>query len=173
MKKFFLFIIIFILLLFCFIVFFKGLNKSTDYIPNDPLGKKLVTFKGKDFFNNQGIISDELFDENKFYLINIWASWCLPCRVEHKSLMKLNKNTRLKIIGINYKDDIENAHKFLNEKGNPYSIILKDKDGTISIELGAYGVPETLIVNKKKIILKKFIGPINDNNVKEIERIIE
>ena len=76
---------------------------------------------------------------------------------------------KIEIIGLNYKDNISNAKKFINNLGNPYSEILTDSDGTISIGIGAYGVPETFIINKNKIILKKFIGPINTKSLKEIE----
>ena len=87
--------------------------------------------------------------------------------------MKLSSNPSIKIIGLNYKDDLKNAKKFINEMGNPYSEIVIDNDGTISIELGAYGIPETFIIDKNKIILKKFVGPINDQSLKEIESLLK
>ena len=87
--------------------------------------------------------------------------------------MKLSSNPSIKIIGLNYKDDLTNAKKFINEMGNPYSEIVVDKDGIISIELGAYGIPETFIIDKNKIILKKFVGPINDQSLKEIESLLK
>ena len=87
--------------------------------------------------------------------------------------MKLSSNPSIKIIGLNYKDDLTNAKKFINEMGNPYSEILIDNDGTISIELGAYGIPETFIIDKNKVILKKFVGPINDQSLKEIESLLK
>ena len=87
--------------------------------------------------------------------------------------MQLSINPSVKIIGLNYKDDLKNAKKFINEMGNPYSEIVIDNDGTISIELGAYGIPETFIIGKNKIILKKFVGPINDKSLKEIESLLK
>ena len=87
--------------------------------------------------------------------------------------MKLSSNPSIKIIGLNYKDDLKNAKKFINEMGNPYSEIVIDNDGTISIELGAYGIPETFVIDKNKIILKKFVGPINDQSLKEIESLLK
>ena len=160
-------------LIFCFVVFFIGLKKPNNYIPDKNIGKKILYFSSKQLFNNETINSDELFNENKIYLLNIWSSWCVPCKAEHNILMKLSKNNLIEIIGLNYKDNIVNARKFINELGNPYSEILIDKDGTIAIELGAYGVPETFIINKKKIILKKFIGPLSDESVKEIKKILK
>ena len=96
------------------------------------------------FFESKEIYSKDIFRNNDFYLINIWASWCVPCRDEHQFLVSLSKNNRLEIIGINYKDNYKNAERFLIELGNPYSKILVDKDGTKAIEWGAIGVPETL-----------------------------
>jgi len=87
--------------------------------------------------------------------------------------MQLSKNKSLKLIGLNYRDNKKNAKKFINKFGNPYSSILSDRDGTIAIELGAYGVPETTIIDRNKKILKKFIGPINDQSVKEIESLLK
>ena len=83
--------------------------------------------------------------------------------------MELSKNRLIKLIGLNYKDNLNNAQKFIDELGNPYSQILTDKDGTLAIEFGAYGVPETFIIDKDRKILKKFIGPLNKKILKEIE----
>ena len=105
--------------------------------------------------------------DNEFYLINIWASWCLPCKIEHKFLVKFQDESQIKLIGINYKDKKKNATKFLRELKNPFDRIIIDKDGTISINLGAYGVPETFLIKNNKII-KKIIGPINNKNYLEI-----
>ncbi len=170
-KTFLIFIIIFVL--FCFFVLFKSLNKTNTYVPSTTSGKQLSSFSAKTLFNNEKINSDLLFSENKIYLLNIWASWCVPCRAEHDMLMQLSKNPSIEIIGLNYKDDFINAKKFINKLGNPYSRILTDKDGTISIALGAYGVPETLIIGKNKIILKKYIGPLNNQSLKEIKSLLK
>ena len=162
-------IIIIIFLFFCFFVFLKGLNNKNNYIPNENTGRKISSFTAKKLFNNQKINSDELFVEKKIYLLNIWSSWCVPCRAEHDTLMRLSKNNLIKIIGLNYKDDLGNAKEFINSLGNPYSEILIDKDGTISIELGAYGIPETFVINENKIIIKKFVGPLTAQSLKEIK----
>ena len=173
MKKKTLLIIITIFVLFCFVVLLKGLSNSNTYVPDTKVGKQLLSFKAKKLFNNEEVISDELFFENKIYLLNIWASWCVPCRTEHPNLMQLSSNSSIRIIGLNYKDDLTNAKKFINQMGNPYSEIIIDKDGTISIDLGAYGIPETFIIDKNKKVLKKFVGPINDQSLKEIESLLK
>jgi cytochrome c biogenesis protein CcmG/thiol:disulfide interchange protein DsbE len=96
-----------------------------------------------------------------------------PAEKEHKFLMELSKNENVKIIGLNFKDNLNNAKKFINELGNPYSKNLTDKNGLLSIEFGAYGVPETFIINKRKIIVNKFIGPINKKTLNQIRKIIK
>ena len=97
----------------------------------------------------------------------------MPCRDEHPLLMQLNENSKIKIIGLNYKDSVVNAKKFINEFGNPYSLIVTDKKGITSIELGAYGVPETYIIDKNKKIIKKFVGPLNNKTLTEINLLIK
>ena len=86
--------------------------------------------------------------------------------------MTLSNNKSIKIIGLNYRDSLVNAKNFINKFGNPYSEILTDKDGTIAINLGAIGVPETYVINKNKKILKKITGPINSKHMKEIESLL-
>ena len=112
-----------------------------------------------------------LFGKN-FYLINIWSSWCEPCKDESEYLLELKKNTPVMMIGINYKDKKKNALNFLRLYGNPFDQIFIDKQGTISINFGAYGVPETFLINDDNKVLKKYIGPLNDKDVNEIKKII-
>ena len=170
--KFNLFIVI-ISLIFCFIVFYKGLKNSNTYTPKITEKKNIPAFKAKNFNSSGYLNSEKIFEDNIFYIVNIWSSWCIPCRTEHPLLMKLSKNQSVKLIGLNYRDNLENAKNFINEFGNPYSQIIIDSDGTLSVEFGAYGVPETFIIDKNKMIIKKFIGPINKEAVKEIKLIIK
>jgi len=158
---------------FCFIVFYKGLNNSNTYIPKISDKKNIPIFEAKDFNSSAYLKSKKIFEEDIFYIVNIWASWCVPCRTEHPLLMKLSKNQSIKLIGLNYKDNLNNAKKFIDEFGNPYSQIIIDNDGTLSVEFGAYGVPETFIIDKNKMIIKKFIGPIDKKTVEEIKLIIK
>ena len=158
-------------LLLVFVIFYKGLNKSSFYEPKSKI-KNIPEFSAITFFKKEEVNSKNIFDKNKFYLFNIWASWCVPCKEEHPLLINLSKNDQLEIIGLNYKDNLKNAKFFLNELGNPYEKILIDKDGTKAIEWGAFGVPETFLVFQNKII-KKFIGPLNTKSVEEIKKIIQ
>ena len=171
-NKFSLFIII-IFLSFCFVIFYKGLNNPNTYTPKVNQKKNIPTFKAKDFESNFYVNSGKVFEEDIFYIVNIWASWCIPCRTEHPLLMQLSKSQSVKLIGLNYRDNFNNAKNFISEFGNPYSVILIDKDGTLSIEFGAYGVPETFLIDKNKDIIKKFVGPINQEIVNEMKLIIK
>ena len=171
MKKKFSLIIIIIFLSFCFVVFYKGLDNSNTYAPKIGDKKTVPIFEAKDFNSNIYIDSEKIFEEDIFYIVNIWASWCVPCRTEHPLLMELSKNQSVKLIGLNYRDKLDNAKNFINEFGNPYSQIIIDSNGTLSVEFGAYGVPETFIIGKNKKIIKKFIGPINNDIVEEIKLI--
>ena len=157
--------------MFMFVIFYKGLNKSMLYEPKSEI-RNIPKFSATAFFENEKINSEDIFNGNKFYLFNIWASWCVPCRDEHSFLVNLSKINKLEIIGLNYKDKIDNAEKFLNELGNPYSNILIDQEGITSIEWGAFGVPETFLVHENKI-LKRFIGPLDKNSVEEIKQILQ
>jgi len=158
---------------FCFIVFYKGLNNSSTYTPKITDKKNVPIFEAKDFSSNAYLNSEKIFEEDIFYIINIWASWCVPCRTEHPLLMKLSKNQTVKLVGLNYKDNLNNAKDFINEFGNPYSQIIIDNDGTLSVEFGAYGVPETFLIDKNKNIIRKFVGPINQEIADKIKLIIK
>jgi len=169
--KFFPFFLI-IIFLIIFFIFFKGLQNSNIYIPKLDSKKNIPIFQAKIFETENEINSETIFKKNKFYLLNIWASWCLPCRDEHRFLINLNKIENLEIVGLNYKDKKKNAISFLKEFKNPYNIIISDIDGTIAIEWGAYGVPESFLIYDKKII-KKIIGPINQDIMREIKKLIK
>ena len=165
-------IILIIFFSIIFIIFFKGLQKTSIYTPDENFEKNVPSFTAKVIKTGVKNSSEQLFSGDQFYLMNIWASWCVPCRVEHNFLMKLKENKNLKIIGLNYKDKEKNALNFLEKLKNPYDKILVDEDGTIAIDWGAYGVPESFLIHNKKII-KKIIGPINENLYLEIERLVK
>ena len=168
------FIIIILFSLFIFLIFLKGLEKPNNYLPEKNSNKIETNLSVKMLYDQKEVLLEELINNNSFSIINIWASWCLPCRDEHAYLLNLKKVNNINIIGINYKDKKSNAIKFLRDLGNPYSEVLIDPDGTKSIELGAFGIPETYLVNNKnKEIIKKYIGPLDDVKFKEILKIIK
>ena len=168
MKNKFLLFSVSLIFLFIFTIFYRGLQDTNIYSPEAKLNIKIPSFSAELFYSNKMVNSLEIFDLNKYYLLNIWSSWCVPCRQEHPLLIDLSKNTSVRVFGINYKDNKEKAEKFLKELGNPYEKIIFDKNGTVAIEWGAYGVPESFLIYNSKII-KKYIGPLNKDSVKEIK----
>ena len=155
-----------------FIVFYKALQDTNIYTPKKNSNNEIPLFSANLFNSNKQINSSELFKLDKFYLLNIWSSWCVPCRTEHPLLMDLTKNKKIEIIGLNYKDKKNNAENFLNELGNPYQKIIFDKEGINAIEWGAFGVPESFLINDG-IVIKKYIGPLNKELVEEIRLLIK
>ena len=163
---------IFIIFIIIFIILYKGLQETNIYIPETKSNYEVPSSMVKLFDNNQSVNTIEIFQSDKLYLLNIWSSWCAPCREEHPFLMELKKNKQLKVVGMNYKDTKKNAKNFLEELGNPYDKIIFDNKGTNAIEWGAYGVPESFLINKDKII-KKYIGPLNQQSIEEIKSYIK
>ena len=161
-------IIIFFLGVFIIGTFYFGLKKTEIYDTKNLIGTNIENFKIRSLKENLEI-NQELIKENKYTLINFWASWCAPCRAEHKHLMNLNKNAKnLKLLGINFKDEKNNAIEFLSKFGDPYHNLASDLDGKVSINFGVYGIPESILVDKNLKIIKKFIGPLNQDEYKSI-----
>ena len=173
-KKITLSFLVVILFIFCFIVFNKALIKDKIYSPEFKNKKTtyLVDFSLPELYSSDEIKLSEVIEIKDFSIVNVWASWCVPCREENDLLKSISSLSSLQIIGINYKDKKKNSIKFLNDYGNPFKYNLVDKDGTASINLGAYGVPETFLVSKNRKILIKIIGPINDDHIKQIREIV-
>ena len=155
-----------------FFVFYKGLQNSNIYVPEVKISKNVPNFEANIFDTNKKISSKKLFEKDKFYIVNIWSSWCIPCKDEHPFLINLKNSKNTEIIGLNYKDKDENAKFFLQQLGNPYKVILSDKNGTLAIEWGAYGVPESFLVYNNKII-KKITGPLNTQTLAEIKGLLK
>ncbi len=159
------------LFIFLLLVFYNSLNRETNYSTDYLVGNKLAKINLKSFDDNK-IYTSEDFKKSRYTLINFWASWCAPCRVEHPYLMQLSKEKNIKILGVNFKDKKINALKFLNELGNPYYYMAKDTTGKQSVNFGIYGIPESILINNETIVLKKFIGPLNVQNLNDIKEII-
>lgn len=104
--------------------------------------------------------------KEKVTLLNIFASWCGPCREEHPVLIEIAKDTRFQLLGLNYKDKSENAVGFLTELGNPYAKVGADEAGRAGIDWGVYGVPETFVIGPDGIIRYKHVGPLTPESAK-------
>ncbi len=164
-------LIILVLLIISFFVFKFALQKEKIYSPKIVDNQIFTDFEVINLTEEKKIDFDKVLLGKNFYLINIWSSWCEPCKDESDKLLELKNDTPIMMIGINYKDKKKNALNFLRLYGDPFDKIFIDKQGTISINFGAYGVPETFLINDDKKVLKKYIGPLNDEDVYEIKNI--
>ena len=162
---------IILLILFIIGVFFVGLNKNSTYDTKNLIGQKISKIQLEHFTDNRIITEDDL-KKNNFTLINFWASWCGPCRTEHPILLKLNEEKNLELLGVNFKDKKNNALEFLKDLGDPYDDLARDELGKHSINFGIYGIPESILINKDLVIIKKFIGPISQNDYNYIKNIV-
>jgi cytochrome c biogenesis protein CcmG, thiol:disulfide interchange protein DsbE len=111
---------------------------------------------------------DPAIFKGKVSVVNVWASWCVPCHDEAPLLTELAKDTRLQLVGINYKDAPDNARRFLGRYGNPFGAVGVDANGRAAIEWGVYGVPETFVVGREGTIVYKLVGPITPDNIDSV-----
>lgn len=109
--------------------------------------------------------------KGKVSIVNVWASWCVPCHEEAPLLTELGKDKRLQLVGINYKDAADNARRFLGRYGNPFNMVGVDGNGRGSIEWGVYGVPETFIVGRDGRIAYKLVGGVNPENFEKVLKV--
>lgn len=151
-------------------IFYKQLSSgsNTHDLPSVLIDKQAPDFPTQALLglNKDGVqvpaISKELV-KNKVHMVNVWASWCVPCRQEHPVLTKMaSERSDVILVGINYKDKNPNALRFLGALGNPYSAVSIDPAGAASIDWGVYGIPETYIVDWRGTIVLKHVGPISE-----------
>ena len=148
---------------FIFISLFFGLNKK-DKTLNSPLLNKPIPEINLDSLKNEKLNEKDF--KKEILLVNFFASWCVPCIVEHDFLFELKKQKPIKIYGINYKDNIKNLEIWLEKLGNPYSKIGIDKTGITGINWGVNGIPESFLIDKNGIIKHKINGVINEKQIK-------
>jgi cytochrome c biogenesis protein CcmG/thiol:disulfide interchange protein DsbE len=148
-------------------IFFIQLRSGEDssFVPSVLIGREapatnLPPLAGSDL---PGLASADF--KGHVTLVNVWASWCAPCREEQPLLMKLKGDPRFRLTGLNYKDKPENALRFLGEMGNPFAAIGVDGTGRTAIDWGVYGVPETYLVGKDGRILYKHVGPFTEQSI--------
>jgi cytochrome c biogenesis protein CcmG/thiol:disulfide interchange protein DsbE len=141
---------------------------SPDLIPSALIGKPAPEFvlPPLDGLGTPGLARADL--AGKVTVVNVFASWCVPCRAEHPVLTELAKDTRIRLVGINYKDQPGNALAFLSGLGNPYAAVGVDQRGRAAIDWGVYGVPETFLVGPDGVIATKVIGPLDADNVARV-----
>ena len=154
-------------------IFFKQLMNNGDKsaIPSALIGKQAPIFElsALEGLNKSGVaipgFSSELF-KGKVSVVNVWASWCVPCRQEHPVIKLLGEDKRFQLFGLNYKDKPKNALRFLGQLGNPYERVGVDPNGKVSIDWGVYGIPETFIIGKNGAIVHKHVGPLSPEILK-------
>lgn len=163
--------IIILFLIFVISIFYISLNRDTSYNTSSLINKELPEFEIS-FFDKKKFYKKNDLKKDNYTLINFWASWCAPCRTEHPILMKLSQENNLKIFGVNFKDKKIHADQFLKELGNPYDFIGKDANGKQSVRFGIYGIPESILINKNLLIMKKFVGPLSYDDLSQIVEMI-
>ncbi|RMF10567.1 MAG: DsbE family thiol:disulfide interchange protein [Alphaproteobacteria bacterium] len=142
------------------VALFVGLGRNASIVPSALVGKPVPTFALPALDDQtRGFTSADL-KGNGLSLVNVFASWCAPCRAEHPQLMALGQRDDVTLYAINYKDDPAKARAFLDKLGDPFAAIGADPTGRVSIDWGVYGVPETYIVNARGEIIYKHVGPI-------------
>ena len=136
-----------------------GLKLNPREVPSPLIGKAAPAFSLPLLSEPQrALASTDL--KGKVWLLNVWASWCAPCREEHPYLVALAREQIVPIYGLNYKDDPRAAQEWLQRLGNPYTESMLDRDGTVGIDYGVYGVPETFVIDRSGVVRFKHVGPL-------------
>ncbi len=136
-----------------------GLTLNPTELPSALINKPAPTFQLAQLKNeNQDFSPQDLLGQR--WLLNVWASWCVGCRVEHPLLNQMAQQTNIIMVGLNYKDDPTAAKKWLAQRGDPYSIIPMDISGDVGIDYGVYGVPETFVIDEQGVVIYKHTGPL-------------
>jgi len=156
------------LILFFLLVILLGVGLTLDprEVPSPYIGKAAPSFNLPKLYASTDNISSEDM-KGKVWLLNVWASWCGACRAEHQVINRFVKNNQINVVGLNYKDNADEAKQWLDNLGNPYISVAVDRDGRTGIDWGVYGVPETFVIDKKGIIRHKNIGPVTQQSIND------
>ena len=136
-----------------------ALGRDPREVPSPLIGRPAPAFRlAKLHAPNETLSNDDL--KGKVWLLNVWSSWCVSCRVEHPLLVQLAKANVVPVYGLDYKDDPDAGRGWLAKNGDPYAASIVDRDGRVGIDYGVYGVPETFLIDKSGVVRYKQIGPI-------------
>jgi len=146
----------------------QSLYESDAELPSPLIGKPIPEFKLRNLITEEFVTNDQII--GNISLVNVWATWCVGCEIEHEFLVELSMDSdiNLPIIGLNWKDDDQLAKLWLNQLGDPYMLVLKDPEGKTAIDFGVYGAPETFLIDSSGIIHFKHIGPL-DREIFELD----
>ncbi len=144
----------------------KGLSLNPNAVPSPLVGKPAPPFDLSQLHQAELNISRDS-NLGKVWLLNVWASWCVSCRQEHPVFMQLARMGEVPIYGLNYKDERQDAIKWLDDFGNPYTISGHDYKGRVGVDYGVYGVPETYVIDKQGVIRHKHTGPVSAQALRE------
>src|SRR5690606_29563688 len=147
------------------LLFWRGLSLDPNAMPSALLNKPVPEFQLPSLEDPQAMVSRDIF-QGEVSLLNVWATWCPPCYDEHPYLVKLSQEG-VRIIGVNYKDKVEDSQRWLTELGNPYEVTIQDPEGRLGVDLGVSGWPETYVVDAKGLIRYKHVGVVDDKAWRE------
>jgi len=170
-KKFFILPLIFFLLILLSFLYILVSERDPYNLPCNLINRNVPIFETDSLFKNEKFSSKQKFGE-EIILVNFFATWCKPCHDEHKYIMDFANKEKIKVIGINYKDNDKKVKEFLKKLGNPYSEIAIDRKGRIAIDWGVYGIPETFIVNSEGVIKYRHAGQVTKKIYKKINSIL-
>jgi len=147
--------------------FAVGLMRDPREVPSPFIGKPAPAFRLEQLHEPALAFTPEDM-KGKVWMLNVWASWCVSCRVEHPLLVDMSRRKLVPIVGLNYKDKREDGVQWLVKFGNPYALSAYDLDGKVGIDYGVYGVPETFVIDKQGVIRHKQIGPITPEALEKV-----
>ena len=174
MSRIYILIPLIVLLIICiFSLAYLLSGKDPNKPPSALLNKDVPIFESSSLYDSKDVIKTKDI-KNKKTLINFFASWCSPCKIEHPLFFKISKKyPELYLLGFNHKDPPSDAKKYLEDDGNPYDFVGVDSDGLIALEFGVFGLPETYLINEDGKIIYKFMGPLTMDILKnEIEPLL-
>jgi cytochrome c biogenesis protein CcmG, thiol:disulfide interchange protein DsbE len=152
---------------------YAGLYRNPREVPSPLVGKPTPSFAAPSLHDPQKTLTRETF-MGKPWILNVWGSWCQPCREEHPVVIDLAKRSGVAVVGLNYKDTRPNAQRWLNNLGDPYAASIFDEAGRVGLDFGVYGVPETFVIDAQGVIRLKHTGPLTQAIVKaKIEPVLK
>jgi cytochrome c biogenesis protein CcmG/thiol:disulfide interchange protein DsbE len=143
------------------VVFAVALKRAPEkqFVPSALIGKAAPEFVLPNLLETGAMVESKTF-RGKWVLLNVWGTWCAECRAEHQTLLDIQREGKVMVVGLNYKDDDAQARQWLQQLGNPYSTVAVDREGRAAIDYGVYGAPESFLINPQGIVVHKVVGVV-------------